>query len=150
MKKNALTVTVAILLIMYALINLGAALGQFSKAKAVSGTTSAVVSLGELAGDTRGATDVKKEGRELSAVLYLIALFILFTAVLELVTAVGLFGGQNWAFTALILASICGALVEMQDTAEDGFGIGKLIFFTINALALIAAFAGKEQELVGT
>jgi len=150
MKKNALTVTVGILLIMYALINLGAAVGQFSKGKAVSGTTSAVVSLGRLSGDTKGAADVKKEGVELSAALYLIALFILFTAVLELVTAVGLFCGQNWAFTALILASTCGALVEMQDTAEDGFGIGKLIFFTINALALIAAFAGREQELAGT
>lgn len=148
MKKNALTVTVGVLLILYALINFGAGFGQFSKAKMVSGTASFASSIGEMADDKAGAQKVRREGSSASSVLYLIALFILATAVLEIVASIGLFAGKNWAFAIVVVAAICGILVEIQDTAEDGFGIGKAIFFGINALALIAAFSAREPKQV--
>lgn len=148
MKKNALTVTVGVLLILYALINFGAGFGQFSKAKMVSGTASFASSIGEMADDKAGAQKVRREGLSVSSVLYLIALFILATAVLEIVASIGLFAGKNWAFAIVVVAAICGILVEIQDTAEDGFGIGKAIFFGINALALIAAFSAREPKRV--
>lgn len=147
MKKNALTVIVGVLLILYGLINFGAGFGQFTKAKMVSSTASVASSLGEMAGDKAGAARVRHEGATTSAVLYLIAFFILATAVLDIVASIGLFGGKNWAFAMLVLAAICGIIVEIQDTAEDGFGIGKAIFFGINALALITAFSAREPQL---
>ena len=145
MKKNALTVTVGVLLILYSLINFGAGFGEFSKAKIVSATTSVSSSMGEMAGDKAGAAKVRKEGSAASSMLYLIALFILVTAVLEIVASIGLFGGKSWAFWIVIAAVVCGILVEIQDTTEDGFGIGKAVFFGINALALITAFLAREQ-----
>jgi uncharacterized membrane protein (DUF2068 family) len=143
-----LTVTVGVLLILYALINFGAGFGQFSKAKLVSGTASVASSMGQMAGDKAGAKKVKQEGASISSVLYLIALFILATAILEIVSSIGLFAGKNWAFAMVVVAAICGIIVEIQDTAEDGFGIGKAIFFGINALALFAAFSAREKRQV--
>jgi hypothetical protein len=150
MKKSALTVTVGVLLILYALINFGAGFGQFSKAKMVGGTASFASSMGKLAGDKAGAEKVRQQGASTSSVLYLIAIFILATAILEVVASIGLFAGKNWAFAIVVAAAICGILVEIQDTAEDGFGIGKAIFFGINALALIAAFSSRDPDLVST
>lgn len=147
MEKSALVILVGVLLILYSLTNFGAAVGQFGKAKAVSGTTSMAASFGNLAGDTAGAKKMQREGRSTSSVLYLIAIFILATAVIEIVAAIGLFSGQNWAASLLVVAAICGILIEIQDTAEDGFGIGKLIFFAINAIALFAVFTAKKPEL---
>ena len=146
MKKNALTVTVGVLFILYALINFGVGFGQFMKAKMVSGTASVASSMGEMAGDKAGAQKVRNEGASASSVLFLISLFILTTAVLEIVASIGLFAGNNWAFAIVIIAAICGILVEIQDTAEDGFGIGKAVFFGINTLALIAAFSARDQS----
>lgn len=146
MQKSALTVTVGVLLILYALTNFGAGFGQFSKAKMVSGTTSLASSLGEMTGDKDGASKVRQEGSSASAVLYLVALLILATAVLDIVAGIGLFAGTNWALTIVMIAAICGIFVEIQDTAEDGFGMGKAIFFGINALALIAAFSAREPK----
>jgi len=145
MNKNALTTIVGILLILYAVTNFGASIGQFAKGKAVSGTASMAASMGNYAGDRAGAAKVQREGSQTSAIIYLIAIFILATAIIDLVAAVGLFTGQNWAFALVVIAAICGILVEIQDVAEDGFGIGKLIFFSINALALIAAFSAKKE-----
>ena len=147
MKKNALGTFVGVLLVIYSLINFGAAIGQFSKAKAVSGTTSMAASIGHFAGDHAGANRLKKETAASNSFLYFIAILILGTAVLDMVAAIGLFSGQNWAFFILVATAVCGILVEIQDVAEDGFGIGKLIFFSINALALIAAFSGRNPEL---
>lgn len=143
MKRNALTTLVAVLLILYALINFGAGFGQFTKAKAVSGGSSLAASLGQMAGDTSGAAKMKQEGQQVSILLYVIAIFILATAVLELVGAIGLFSAQPWAVPLVTLTAVCGILVEVQDIAEDGFGIGKLIFLAINVLALIAAQSAK-------
>ncbi|MFZ7111969.1 MAG: hypothetical protein ACOWYE_09830 [Desulfatiglandales bacterium] len=147
MKKSALTVTVGVLLILYGLVNFGAGMGQFSKAKMVSGTSSMAANLGEKAGDSAGAAKVRHEGASASSVLYLIALFILVTAVLDIVASIGLFSGNRWVFGMLILAAICGIIVEIQDTAEDGFGVGKFIFFAINLLALITAFAARDERI---
>ena len=146
MRKSALTTIVGVLLILYAVVNFGAGFGQFTKAKAVSGTASFAASMGNLAGDTAGAQRVRGEGAAASGVLYAIALFILVTAVLELVAAIGLFSAAPWALILVPITAICGILVEIQDVAEDGFGIGKLIFFSINAIALIAAFSAKNPE----
>lgn len=146
MKKNALTVTVGVLLILYGLLNFGAGFGEFAKAKMVSGTSSLASNLGEMAGDKPGAAKVRQEGSSVSSILYLIAVFILATAVLDIVASIGLFTGKNWAFAFVIIAASCGILVEIQDTAEDGFGVGKLIFFAINSLALFAAFSSKQAS----
>jgi hypothetical protein len=35
--------------------------------------------------------------------------------------------------------------VEIQDIAEDGFGVGKLIFLGINMFALFAAQSAKKS-----
>lgn len=145
MSKTALTTVAAILLILYSVTNFGAGLGQFSKAKAVSGSASFAASMGSLAGDTAGAQKVRREGASASAMLYVIALFILITAVLDLVGAVGLFSAQPWAVPLVTAAAICGFLVEFQDIAEDGFGVGKLIFFAINVIAIIAVQTAKKQ-----
>lgn len=148
MKTNALTITVGVLLILYALVNLGAGLGQFTKAKMVSGTTSLASGLGERAGDKAGAQKVKQAGTMASSVMYAIALFILATAVLEIVAGIGLFAAKPWAFTIVIAAAICGILVELQDTAEDGFGIGKAVFLAINILAIFAASSSRQRTQV--
>ena len=147
MKKNALTTFVGVLLVIYSLINFGAAIGQFGKAKAVSGTTSMAADIGHFAGDHAGADKLKREMAASNSFLYLVAILILITAVLDMVSAIGLFSGQNWASSLLIATAVCGIVVEIQDVAEDGFGIGKLIFFSINALALITAFSAKNPEL---
>lgn len=144
MNKNALTTIAAVLLIIYSLINFGAGIGQFGKAKTVSGTTSLAVSLGNMAGDKAGADQLNRKGTKASAMLYLIALFILVTAALEMTGAIGLFSGRNWAPSLVIAAAICGVLVEIQDCAEDGFGVGKLIFFAINLIAFFAATSARE------
>ncbi len=146
MKRNAFTTIVAILLLLYSLTNFGAALAQFSKGKAVSGAASFTASLGEMTGDRAGADRVKREGTAATLVIYAIAVFILATAVLDLTSAVGLLGGQKWALTAVAIAALCGFGVEIQDTIEDGFGIGKMIFFVINGLALMMVFEMKKQQ----
>ena len=144
MNKNALTTVAAVLLVLYSLINFGAGIGQFGKAKTVSGTTSLAVSLGNMAGDKAGADELNRKGVKASSMLYLIALFILVTAALDMTGAIGLFSGQNWAPSLVMAAAVCGILVEIQDTAEDGFGVGKLIFFAINMLAFMAAASAKK------
>ena len=146
MNKSALTTTVGILLILYALANFGSAFGQFAKGKTVSGTTSIAASLGDFSGDQIGAQKVRRIGASSSGILYAIAIFILITAVLDMVAAIGLFSGSNWAFTFVVITAICGILVEIQDVAEDGFGIGKLIFLTVNAIALFTAFSARKIE----
>lgn len=143
MTKTAFTTVAAILLILYSLTNFGAGLGQFTKAKAVSGSASFAASMGSLAGDTAGAQKLKREGASASAILYAIALFILLTAVLDLVGAVGIFSGQPWAAPLVTTAAIFGLLVEFQDIAEDGFGVGKMIFLIINLIAIIAVQTSK-------
>ena len=77
--------------------------------------------------------------------LNLIALFILATAVIELVGAVGLFNAAQWAVPLVTVAAICGAIVEIQDIAEDGFGVGKFVFLVINAIALISVQLAKQS-----
>lgn len=144
MNKNAITTIVGILLILYAITNFAAAFGQFAKAKTISGTTSAVSQLGRMAGDTRGADKLAGEAFAATTVLYGIALLILLTAVLDLTAAVGLFGGKEWAFKVVVYAALFGIGVEIQDTMEDGFGIGKLIFFAINILAIFAALSARN------
>lgn len=148
MKKNALTVTTGVMLILYALINLGAGFGQFSKAKMVSGTTAFASSMGDFAGDNAGAQKMRQEGASVSAGLYLVAVLILAAAVIEFVASIGLFSGSSWAYKILVAAAVLGILVEVQDVAEDGFGIGKAIFFGVNAFALYTAFSARETKQV--
>ena len=147
MEKNALTTIVAVLLILYSFANFGASIGQFSKAKAVNGTSSLAASLGNYVGDKAGAAKIKLKGAMASGILHLFALFILVTAILDITAAIGLFSGQSWTLAILITAALFGILVEIQDIAEDGFGIGKLIFLTINGLALFTASLAKKQKL---
>lgn len=149
MKKNVLTIIAGILLVIYALANFGASFGQFAKGKAVGETASLVSGFGQMAGNMKSAAQIEKKGFAATLVLYGIAVFILLTAILNLTAAIGLFSPQTWTFNVVTLSAICGILVEIQDTAEDGFGIGKLIFFAINILAFIAVYsAKKEQELL--
>lgn len=103
-----------------------------------------------MAGDKAGAQKVRQEGTSVSSVLYFIALFILATAILEIVASIGLFAGKNWAFAIVLVAAICGIFVEIQDAAEDGFGIGKAIFFGINALSFITAFIACDPIVAST
>ncbi len=147
MNKNAFTTIVGILLILYALTNFGASMGQFAKGKTVSSTASMAVSVGNTTGNQADASRIQKQGAQASTILYAIALLILFTAIMDIAAAIGLFSGKNWAFAVVVTAAICGILVEIQDTAEDGFGIGKFIFFAINALALIVAFSAKKDPV---
>ncbi len=145
MKKSALTVTVGVLLIIYSVINFGAGLGQLGKAKAVRTFTTAFspdiikVVKDRIPSDNQ----IYKEIGYDNSFLYFLGLFILFTALLEIVAGIGLFSGADWTFKILIAAAICGIIVEIQDTMEDGFGIGKSIFFFINLLALITAFKNR-------
>jgi len=145
MQKNVLTTIAAVLLVIYALINFGAGYGQFSKAKLVSGSSSLVANLGEMAGDRSNALELRRQGKRTSGLLYLIAVFILATAVLELVGAIGFFSGQGWAVVLVMIAAVCGVLVEVQDIAEDGFGVGKMIFLAINIIAFMAAVSARRQ-----
>ncbi len=146
MKKNALTIITAILLILYALTNFGAAFGQFAKGKAISGTASIAAGLGDFSGNKNTANDIRWRGSTLTLLTYALAVFILLTAVLDITAAVGMFGGQTWAFSMVLTASICGLLLEIQDTVEDGFGVFKLLFFGVNLLALGVALSAKETE----
>jgi len=147
MRKNAWTTIAAVLLILYSLANFGAGFSQFGKAKAVGQSASFAASIGEFAGDSAGARKVRQQGSDASTMLYLIALFILAVAVLDLVGAVGILSGQSWAVLLVTLTAICGFLVEIQDIAEDGFGAGKLIFLAINAIALIAVQNAKAPAI---
>ena len=156
MKKNSITITVAILLILYGLTNFAAASGQFFKGDLMSGLTGAAVSTGNWAAsspaNTANSQQLKKDtarigqmGQDKSFSLYAISLFILAVAIVDIVAAVGIFGGTNWARLALILAGIGGILVEIQDVAEDGMGIAKIVFFAINGLALLIAFTARSE-----
>ena len=149
MKKSALTVTVGVLLIIYSLINFGAGLGQLGKAKAVCSFNSAFspdiieVVKNRIPSDNK----IYKEVGYSDFFLYFLGLFILITALLDIVAGIGLFSGSDWAFKILTAAAICGIIVEIQDTIEDGFGIGKGIFFFINILALITAFSSRKKRI---
>lgn len=112
----------------------------------VIGTASFAASVSKLTGDHAGAKRVQQQSRSSSAALYLIALFIFATALLELVGAVGLFNEAPWAVSLVTVAAVCGILVEVQDIAEDGCGVGKLIFLGVNAIALFAAQSAKLSE----
>lgn len=125
MNKNGLTVTVGILLIIYSLTNFIAGGGQFLKGGVAAGT-----------GGVLGGSPI---------VLYLIALFILAVAVIDIVAAVGLFTGKEWAYRVVMLAVAGGFLVEIQDVMEDGFGFFKIIYFGINILAFVAANKAKKE-----
>ena len=147
MKKSALTVTVGVLLIIYSIINFGAGLGQLGKAKMVCSFNTAFspdiikVVKNRIPQDNQ----IHKEIGYDNSFLYFLGLFILATALLEVVASIGLFSGANWTFKILIVSAICGILIEIQDTIEDGFGIGKGIFFFINILALITAFSARKK-----
>lgn len=150
MEKNALTITVGILLILYALINLGAAFGEYTKAEFVSGTASTASELGRMAGDYYGASKIRNQGNKISLVFYLIAFFIFATSVLDFVASVGIFSGASWASGVLIVAAFCGILVEIQDIVEDGFGPPKILFLLLNILALSTGFWGRQDSLETT
>ena len=145
MTKNAFTTIAAILLILYSLANFGAGFGHFAKGKMISGTANIASSMGTWAGDTHNAQQIKKEGMSAATVFYLIALFIFITAVLNLAAAVGLFSGQPWAVTLVTVSCIFGVLVEIQDIALGGFGIGKFVFLGINIFAFLVAQSAKKS-----
>ncbi len=156
MKKNSITITLAILLILYGLTNFAAASGQFFKGDLMSGLTGAAVSTGNWAASSpanttnsqqlRNDTDrIGQMGQEKSFTLYAISLFILAVAIVDIAAAVGIFGGMHWARLALLVAGIGGILVEIQDVAEDGMSIAKIVFFAINGLALITVFTARDE-----
>ncbi|MBW1617001.1 MAG: hypothetical protein JRJ49_10855 [Deltaproteobacteria bacterium] len=146
MKKSALTVMVGVLLIIYSIINFGAGLGQLGKAKAVCTFTNAFSSdiIKVVKDRIPEDNQIYKEIGYNNSFLYFLGIFILFTALLEIVAGIGLFSGADWTCKILIAAALCGVMVEIQDTIEDGFGIGKGIFLFINLLAALAAFKNRR------
>jgi hypothetical protein len=161
MKKGALTVIAAVLLLLFGLFHIGAGIGQFGKGELLKGSTSAMSSFGEsLANSTPGnpfagglrsdSRNLRAAGESESSKLYLIAFFILATAVLQIVASIGMFGRKSWAFRVVVAAAICGILVEFQDITEDGLGAGQLIFLFVYALVLYATVSAREVVQVAT
>ncbi len=148
MKKSALTVTVGVLLIIYALINFGSGYAQFTKATMADGAGSAFSGLASFAGDSASAGRMQSSASSISMGMRVIGLFILATAVLQIVASIGLFSGKHWAFAIVVVAAICGIIIEIQDLIEDGFSIWLAVFLGINALALFAAFSARESKTV--
>jgi hypothetical protein len=161
MTRSSLTTVVAVLFVLAALFNLGAGVAQYGKAELLQGTTNAVSGLGEhLANINKGnpfapnndqlrsqSRDLRSSGTVESSKLYLIAFFILGTAVVQVAAVIGVFGRKSWALKLLLAGAICGILVELQDLAEDGFSMGQLIFILIYALAIyIVAFSSRAEK----
>lgn len=151
MPRTALAAVIAVFLLLAGLYNLGAGVAQFGKAELVSGTTSALASMGESLADAnrnngfaqgssaalqRDAKGLRDMGSRSSMLMYLVAIGIVLTAVVQLVGGVGVFLKSAWAPRVLLLAGVAGVLVEIQDIAEDGFGAGQVVFLAIAAGAI--------------
>lgn len=146
MKTSTLSIVAAILLILYGLVNIAGGFGQFTKAKLVSGSGSLAADMGRMAGDNAGAARVEKQGVSVSAPIYFLAIMILGTAVLNFAAAAGIFSESNWAVKTVIAAAACGFIIELWSGSSSGFGVGRLIFFIINALALYVGLTAKKPE----
>lgn len=147
MKKNALTTTVGVLLVLYAFTNLLGAFGHFSAGKAVSGASSFGAGIGDSAGDVAGAARVRSEGSDRATREYIIGLVTLATAVLGFVAAIGMFGGTPWAFKVAIAAGVLGVIIEIAASVQSGVGVFRFVFFLINGLTFYAAFSSRQPEL---
>lgn len=165
MPRSATTIVVAAFLLLAGLYNIGAGLAQFGKAELVSGTTSAIASMGEsvaaanrgnrlaqgsnsrLQGDSKGLRDM---GARSSMVMYVIAIGILVAAVLQLVGATGALTRSDWSPKVLMFAGIAGVLVEIQDLFEDGLGAGQIFFLAIAVGAIYLSRQLKDASRTST
>lgn len=151
MPRTALAAVIAVFLLLAGLYNLGAGVAQFGKAELVSGTTSALASMGESLADAnrnngfaqgssaalqRDAKGLRDMGSRSSMLMYLVAIGIVLTAVVQLAAGFGAFTRSAWAASALLAAGAAGVLVELQDIYEDGFGVGQIVFLAIAAGAI--------------
>lgn len=165
MPIRAIAIVVAVLMLLAGLYNLGAGIAQFGKAKVVSGTTSALATVGEslaaankdnpLAQTSRlsllsDSKNVRQSGAQSSTLMYLIAVGIVLAAVLQMVGGFGVFAKSDWAPKVLMVAGIAGVLVEIQDVFEDGLGAGQIVFLAISAGAIYLAFRSRSPALAAT
>ena len=161
MKNNGLLVTVAVLLIIYGVVNLGAGFAQFVKAGFIDDTASTAASFVTGVANTlkhsnepnlansasAAAEDIREYGQTKSIFAALVGVLILATAVFGFVSAIGIFTSASWTAKFLLLAGIGGIIVEIQDFLEDGFSVLGLVFLLVSCLAVYAA--SMVQELGG-
>jgi hypothetical protein len=166
MSHHPVSIVVAVFLLLAGLYNIGAGVAHFGKAELVSGTTSALASMGEsMAGVNQGnafakasgsqlrsaSQDVRAMGARSSLPMYLVSIGIVLAAAVQLVAGVGVFTRSVWAPKVLMFAGVAGVLVEIQDVFEDGLGAGQLVFLAIAAGAIylslqIKGAAGPSQR----
>ena len=151
MPRTAISIVIAALLLLAGLYNIGAGFAQFWKAELVSGTASALSSVGESVAAANKdnpfaqgsnaklkgqAKDLRNTGARSSAFMYLAAIGIVLAAVLQLVGGGGVFAKSAWTPKVLMFAGVAGVLVEIQDLFEDGLGAGQIVFLVISAGAI--------------
>jgi len=147
MKTSGLTITVGVLLCFYCLGNFFGGIGTWSKAGMLGGMMSMNQSLNQMTKHSPSAAERKdvQSAKSTQIMYYGLALLIFALAILSLITAIGLFGGQEWAPKALIVVIALGAIVELQDLIEDGFGFLSILW--IGTLVLAAVAVGQIMNL---
>lgn len=160
MKTGPLSIVTGVLLVLCALFNFGAGIGQYTKAELVAGSSSSLASFSDSLGDvvsSKGmqglgaknkadAREMRSMGRDASTTMFVIAVFILVSALVQIVAGIGVFTSKDWALKISVAAVVCGVIVEIQDVTEDGFGFGQILFFAIYAFILYALFAGQQTQ----
>jgi hypothetical protein len=143
MKTSGLTITVGVLLCFYCLGNLFGGMGTWTKAGMLGGVLSMNQSINQMTKHNPSASEQNRVSRtQNSQIMYYgLALLIFALAILSLITAIGLFGGHEWTPPALIAVIVIGAIVELQDLVEDGFGFLSILW--IGTLVLAAVVAGQ-------
>jgi len=156
MKSNVGSIIIAVFLVLASIYNLGAGLAQFGKGGLVSGSMSALASVGESMTElnrnnqyTQGLPDnsqsLRTAGAISSTLMYLIAVGIICTAVAQLVSSIGVFTRSVWVSRMLMIAGIAGILVEIQDVFEDGLGIGQIAFIAVSVAAIYLSIQLKRS-----
>lgn len=160
-KKNGLSITVGILLILAGLFNIGSSVAQFSKGELLQSSTSALASFGESSSKWKSTSEVlgegfakksqndaqklRSEGQSSGLVIKLIGVFIFAVAIVSIASSIGIFSSANWTSTALMICGIGGILVEIQDVVEDGFSIQHAVFIGVYALALFVTYNACKE-----
>lgn len=147
--KSGLVITVGVLLCFYCVANLFGGIGTYTKAGMIRGTLSFGDSVDKMTNHTPGKNEqARKSSLQNSQMFfYGLALVIFILAILSLVTAIGLFGAKEWAPNALLGVIILGALVEVQDLAEDGFGLMSAIWIGVLVLSAVALAQIKQSQI---
>lgn len=146
MKTSGLTITVGVLLCFYCLGNLFGGMGTWTKAGMLGGVLSMNQSINQMTKNNPSSAEQKRvsQTKNSQVMYYGLALLIFALAILSLITAIGLFGGHDWTPPALIAVIIMGAIVELQDLMEDGFGFLSILW--IGTLVLAAVVAGQSMS----